>query len=136
MTKRDPLQEQLRTLGEMIRSQRQLANLSLRQLAESAKVSNPYLSQIERGLHEPSLRVLVGIAEALGMKVETFLAEAGFVPGEHPADGTVRLGTPEATEQAIKADPALGPDEKEALLTVYRTYVERRRDRRPPTSPS
>ena len=130
MTTRDPLQEQLRALGEMIRSQRQLANLSLRQLAESAKVSNPYLSQIERGLHEPSLRVLVGIAEALGMPVETFLAEAGFVREEYAAEGTVRLGSSEATEQAIKADPALGPEEKAALLSVYRTYVERRRGAR------
>jgi transcriptional regulator with XRE-family HTH domain len=128
---RDPVQEQLRALGEMIRSQRQLANLSLRQLAESAKVSNPYLSQIERGLHEPSLRVLVGIAEALGMPVETFLAEAGFVREEYVAEGMVRLGTIEATEQAIKADPVLGPEQKDALLTVYRTYVEQRRpDRR------
>jgi transcriptional regulator with XRE-family HTH domain len=127
VTNRDPLQEQLRTLGEMIRTQRQLANLSLRQLAESAKVSNPYLSQIERGLHEPSLRVLVGIAQALGMPVETFLAEAGFVREEHAAEGTVRLGTTEATEQAINADPVLTAEQKEALLTVYRTYVEQRR---------
>jgi len=121
---RDTLHEQLLALGELIRHQRQLANLSLRQLAENAKVSNPYLSQIERGLHEPSLRVLSSIAEALGVRVDTFLVEAGLWPEEHTAEAAAPRTT-EATEEAIRADPVLSTDEKDALLTVYRTYVAR-----------
>ncbi len=74
----DAWKTQLETLGTFIRTQRRLANLSLRDMAELAKVSNPYLSQIERGLHEPSVRVLKAIAEALDMSAETLLAQAGL----------------------------------------------------------
>ena len=69
----DPWERQREALGSYIRSQRKLANLSLRQLADLAKVSNPYLSQIERGLHAPSVRVLRSIAEALDLSAETLL---------------------------------------------------------------
>ncbi|MHB1853838.1 MAG: helix-turn-helix domain-containing protein, partial [Acidimicrobiales bacterium] len=76
------LQAHLETLGNFIHSQRKLANLSLRELAERTNVSNPYLSQIERGLHEPSVRVLRSIARALNVSAETLLAQAGILEGE------------------------------------------------------
>src|SRR6201985_2313371 len=75
----DPWQAQREALGAFIRSQRQLANLSLRQLAELTSLSNPYLSQVERGLHEPSVRVLKAISDALNVSAETLLAQAGLV---------------------------------------------------------
>jgi transcriptional regulator with XRE-family HTH domain len=116
------------TLGSFIRSQRRLANLTLREMAELAKVSNPYLSQIERGLHEPSVRVLRSIASALNISAETLLAQAGLLDGSGPlvADDAEE-GRPEAeattTEAAIRLDPALTESQKEALLAVYRGFV-------------
>jgi transcriptional regulator with XRE-family HTH domain len=105
-------------LGEFIRSQRRLANLSLRDLAEKTNVSNPYLSQLERGLHEPSVRVLKSIAQALNVSAETLLAQAGLLEGAAADD-------PEApdTEAAIKADTRLSDAQKHALLSVYRSYL-------------
>jgi transcriptional regulator with XRE-family HTH domain len=108
----------LEALGSFIRSQRKLANLSLRDLAERTRVSNPYLSQVERGLHEPSVRVLKAIAQALNVSAETLLAQAGLLEDE-PDDG----GNESGTEAAIRADPALNDDQKTALLGVYRSYV-------------
>ena len=112
---RDPWQEHVDALGQFIRSQRQLAKLSLRELAARARVSNPYLSQIERGLHEPSVRVLSSIASALGISPETLLARAGL--------GDDVDAAPAETEAAIRADPALTDEQKNALLGVYRSYV-------------
>jgi transcriptional regulator with XRE-family HTH domain len=110
---------QLEELGRFIRSQRTLARLSLREMAALTKVSNPYLSQIERGLHEPSVRVLKAIADALGLPPETLLAHAGLGTDEPP-----RSPADEAdTESAIKADPRLSEDQKRAMLAVYRSYV-------------
>jgi len=103
-------------LGRFIRTQRQMANLSLRQLSALTEVSNPYLSQVERGLHEPSLRVLRSIAEALNVSAETLFQHAGLV-----ADGG-RSDTG-GTEAAIWADPRLTETQRRALLTVYRSYV-------------
>jgi transcriptional regulator with XRE-family HTH domain len=116
----DPWHHQLERLGSFIRSQRRLANLSLRQLAERTNVSNPYLSQIERGLHEPSVRVLKSIARALNVSAETLLAQAGLL--EELQGGDDDAGHPD-TEAAIRADPGLTDDQKEALLAVYRSYV-------------
>ena len=70
----DPWEAQMQALGSFIRSQRKLANLSLRQLAELTSLSNPYLSQIERGQHQPSVRVLRSLADALNVSAETLLA--------------------------------------------------------------
>jgi transcriptional regulator with XRE-family HTH domain len=114
----DAWHAQLEALGGFIRSQRKLANLSLRDLAARTRVSNPYLSQIERGLHEPSVRVLKAIAEALNVSAETLLAQAGLLEDEHDGDG----GEP-AAEHAIRADPDLTDEQKTALLAVYRSYV-------------
>ena len=111
-----------RALGEYIRAQRQLAKLSLRDLAALANVSNPYLSQIERGLHAPSMRVLMSIAEALDLSTDALLSAAGVTPEEPsaaPADG----GVVPTTERAIRADPQLSAAQKDALLAVYRSYL-------------
>ena len=121
MVAKDAWQSQLSALGELIRSRRRLANLSLRELAERTNVSNPYLSQIERGMHEPSVRVLRSIARALNVSAETLLTQAGLLErdegdtsnGEHALD----------TEASIRADPALFDSQKEALLAVYRSYL-------------
>lgn len=110
----NPWQGQLDALGEFIRTQRKLANLSLRELAAMTDVSNAYLSQIERGLHEPSVRVLRSIAQALEISTNTVLAQAGMTD-ENPASPL--------TESAIRSDPLLSEAEKEALLAVYRSYV-------------
>ena len=71
-------------LGSFIRAQRQMANLSLRELSAMTEVSNPYLSQVERGLSEPSARVLKSIAQALNLSAETLFAQAGFMPAVDP----------------------------------------------------
>ena len=75
----EPWDSQMQALGAFIRSKRKLANLSLRQLAERTKLSNPYLSQIERGLHQPSVRVIRLISDALNVSAETLLAQAGLL---------------------------------------------------------
>lgn len=105
-----------RLLGSVIRTQRKMANLSLRQLSALTAVSNPYLSQVERGLHEPSVRVLRSIADALNVSAETLFEQAGLVGdrGRHV----------ESTESAIRADCRLTDAQRRALLTVYRSYVD------------
>lgn len=105
-----------RVLGGFIRAQRQMANLSLRQLSVLTKVSNPYLSQVERGLHEPSVRVLKSIGEALNVSAETLFEQAGLISHGENADD-------EATESAIRADRRLTEAQRHALLGVYRSYV-------------
>ncbi len=105
-------------LGQFIRSQRRLANLSLRQLGELTNISNPYLSAIERGLHEPSVRVLKAIADALEVSTEVMLRQAGLL--EEEASFPSRQPT---TETAIRMDAHLSEAQKEALIRVYRSYV-------------
>src|SRR5437763_9299616 len=103
MPKSEPWEDQVRSLGDFIRSQRKLAHLSLRDLAERTDVSNPYLSQIERGLHEPSVRVLRSIARALNVSAETLLAQAGLLNDEEPAgEGAAHPANSESTEAAIR----------------------------------
>ena len=106
-------------VGEFIRAQRELANLSLRQLADIAKISNPYLSQIERGLHKPSADVLKNLAAALQISAETMYAQAGLLDDEPRA---ARTG---GVEEAIREDPRLSPDQKETLARIYRGFTER-----------
>ena len=125
MPRDDPFRAQLESLGDFIRSQRRLAQLSLRELAERTDVSNPYLSQIERGLHEPSVRVLRSIAKALNVSAETLLAQAGLLDEEEAAPGDAGGAD---TEAAIRADPKLSSEQKQALLTVYRSYVAGKAD--------
>ena len=116
----DAARQQLHALGEFIRAQRQLAQLSLRELAARTNVSNPYLSQIERGLHEPSVRVLKAIANALNMSAETLLQQAGLLEKEDQGGDDSDRATSEA---AIRADHSLTDEQKQALLAVYRSYV-------------
>lgn len=126
----DPWRTQLEAFGSFVRTQRQLAKLSLRELAELARVSNPYLSQIERGLHEPSIRVIQAIARALDISTETLLAQVGLV-----GDGaSERISG--ATEAAISADPYLTDGQREALLAVYRSYVAESRSTVPRDKPT
>src|SRR4051794_8417725 len=87
--------------GAFLRSQRGLSNMSLRQVAALAQISNPYLSQIERGLHHPSVSVIRSLANALGLSVETLLAQAAGLDDEETA------GPVAATENAIRTDPRL-----------------------------
>src|SRR6202049_3498674 len=75
----DLWEAQREALGAFIREQRKQANLSLRQLAELPSLSNPYLSQVERGLHQPSVRVLKAISDALNVSAETLMAQAGLI---------------------------------------------------------
>jgi len=111
--------DHLESLGTFIRSQRRLANLSLRELAERTEVSNPYLSQIERGLHEPSVRVIRAIALALDLSAETLLFHAGLLESN--------ISSPDAgagaTVAAIRADPYLTESQKRAMLAVYQSYA-------------
>ena len=116
----DPWRAHLETFGTFLRSQRRLAKLSLREMAERTKVSNAYLSQIERGMHAPSVRVLRSIAQALDLSAEAMLAQAGLLEEPVTKEGT---DEPSRTEAAIRGDGRLTEDQKEALLSVYRSYV-------------
>src|SRR5258708_32056934 len=111
-------------LGAFIREQRQRANLSLRQLAEKTSLSNPYLSQVERGLHQPSIRALKAISDALNLSAETLMAQAGLIDaiaGDAPkAAGADAIAD---TERAIHADSRLSEDQKAALIAVYRSMA-------------
>jgi len=121
----DSWQAQREALGAFIRTQRKRANLSLRQLAELTSLSNPYLSQVERGLHQPSVRVLKAISGALNLSAETLLVQAGLidaVTGQGPdADAA---GEQPQTEDVIRADQRLSDDQKAALIAVYHSMVD------------
>ena len=108
------------SLGAFIRAQRELANLSLRQLSGMAEISNAYLSQIERNLHEPSMRVLKNVGAALGLEPEMLLTQAGLLTEE--PDGVKDLDDAMSVERAVLGDPYLSDGEKHALLSVYRSY--------------
>src|SRR6476646_3663333 len=110
----DPWEAQREALGAFIREQRKRANLSLRQLAELTSLSNPYLSQVERGLHQPSVRVLKAISGALNVSAETLMTQAGLIDAiTSETMGTDMPNVP-GTEDAIVADPRLGDDQKAA----------------------
>ena len=118
-------------LGEIIRRQRELNRLSMRQFAQLAGISNPYLSQIERGLREPSERVVEAIARSLETTAEALYEEAGLVADEDAEPAAVPL--------AIAADPALTPRQRKIMLEVYEAFVGdapgRRRRHRPRAAP-
>lgn len=100
------------SLGEIVRRQRELADLSMRQFAATVGISNPYLSQIERGLREPSDQVAEAIATALQMSVESLYREAG-AEEEQPES---------AVAEAIAADPGLTPRQRQSLMTSYEAF--------------
>ena len=103
------------TLGDYLREQRVSARLSLRQLAEQAGVSNPYLSQIERGLRRPSAEVLQQLAKALRISAEQLYLRAGIVSLDGGIGGSVEL--------AILGDAALTERQKQTLLDVYASFL-------------
>ena len=112
---RAEIDDRLADVGHFIRLQREAASLSVRRLAEAAKVSNPYLSQIERGLRRPSADVLQQIAKALKISVETLYVRAGMLADDEAEAIGVR--------EAIGSDPLLTPEQKQALLNVYESFV-------------
>jgi len=124
---KDPWQPQADTLGSFIRMQRQLAQLSLREMAAMTAVSNAYLSQVERDLHQPSLKVMQSIADALGIPTTDLLRQAGFAESEGTSATSAAddSGHPD-TERAIKTDPRLNQAQREALLGVYRSFLAER----------
>jgi len=121
--------ERAERLGEIIRRQRELSALSMRQFADLVGISNPYLSQIERGLREPSERVLEGIAKSLSVSVDALREQAGL----HVDDDEEE--TP-AVVEAIREDPKLTGRQRQAMLEIYRAFTApaaRGRARRPPS---
>jgi transcriptional regulator with XRE-family HTH domain len=130
-SQRESWAAQREALGAFIREQRKQANLSLRQLAERTRLSNPYLSQVERGLHQPSVRVLRAISDALNLSAETLLTQAGLLDhlagaADADTDSVGAAAEPEVpdTERAIRADKRLTEDQKSALLVVYRSMLQ------------
>ena len=118
---------QREALGAFIREQRKRANLSLRQLAELTSLSNPYLSQVERGLHQPSVRVLKAISDALNVSAETLMSQAGLIDAIATTGTDAKKDTEASadrdTEDAIRADQRLGDEQKAALIAVYRSML-------------
>jgi transcriptional regulator with XRE-family HTH domain len=104
-------------LGEFIRMQRRLSQLSLRQLADLADVSNAYLSQLERGLYQPSAQVLKNLARALELSAEELYRRAGLLDANGEPAATLSV------EEAIRLDEQLTPEQKEALIAVYRGFA-------------
>jgi transcriptional regulator with XRE-family HTH domain len=123
------LGESLGSVGEFIAAQRRAAQLSLRQLAEQAGVSNPYLSQIERGLRKPSAEVLQQLSKALRISSEQLYIRAGILdPEDHPST---------SVEMAVLADTAITERQKRVLIDVYTSFVrENARDAEDPASPT
>lgn len=107
------------SLGGFIKAQRELANLSMRQLAEISKISNPYLSQIERGMYKPSADVLKNLASALRVSAETMYAQAGLLDERPPGEGPPSPGV----EEAIRIDERLSVDQKDTLIRIYRGFT-------------
>lgn len=116
-------------LGSYLREQRRSAELSLRQLADLAGVSNPYLSQIERGLRRPSAEVLQQIAKALRISAESLYVQAGLLDPDDSLDGG-------GVEVAIAADPYLDDAQRRALLDIYRSFVRTSRAAARASTPS
>ena len=107
--------DRLHDVGEFIRQQRENAQQSIRDLARSAGVSNPYLSQIERGIRKPSAEILQQIARALEISAESLYVRAGILDGTPPAASSV--------PEAIMNDEKLTAEQRQSLLSVYRTFV-------------
>ena len=107
------MKQPLSELGEFIRDQRERSAMSLRKLAETAGISNPYLSQIERGLRKPSAEILKSIARALSIRAESLYERAGLIEGVEQPD----------VLSAIGADNALNPSQKQALTQIYLSFV-------------
>jgi len=110
---------QMEAFGAFVRSQRKLANLTLRQLAELTSLSNPYLSELERGMHQPSVRVLRQLSDALNVSAEMLLAQAGLIDRRSDREADDDAGV----EHAIRTDTTLDDAQKAALLAVYQSMT-------------
>lgn len=108
------MKQPLTDLGSFIRQQREKSAMSLRKLAEAAGVSNPYLSQIERGLRKPSAEILKSIARALSIRAESLYERAGLLEG---------VGEMVSVREAIESDTALTPSQKQALMQIYVSFI-------------
>ncbi len=117
---KNPLNDLGNSLGDYLREQRQAAKLSLRQLSELAGVSNPYLSQIERGLKRPSAEILQQLAKGLEVSAESLYVRAGILDEENAGSSTPTADV----RRAIAADPALTARQRKTLLDIYESYVE------------
>ncbi|GAA8849760.1 hypothetical protein DUHN55_31370 [Helicobacter pylori] len=106
------------SLGDYLREQRVLAKLSVRQLSALAGISNPYLSQIERGVKRPSADILQQIARGLSISAETLYVQAGLLD---PMDAAAEAGA--TTRAAIRTDPALTARQRQTLLEIYESFV-------------
>jgi transcriptional regulator with XRE-family HTH domain len=111
----DSLETRLHDLGDFIRDQRRNARLSLRKLSELAGISNPYLSQIERGLRKPSAEILQGIARGLRISAETLYVRAGILDEQ---------GDPPDLVAAVLRDPTLSERQKQVLVEIYRSFQQ------------
>jgi transcriptional regulator with XRE-family HTH domain len=111
---------QMEAFGAFVRSQRKLANLTLRQMAELTSLSNPYLSELERGMHQPSVRVLKQLSDALNVSAELLLAQAGLLDR---ASGGAEAAADPGVEHAIRSDSTLDDSQKAALLAVYQSMT-------------
>jgi transcriptional regulator with XRE-family HTH domain len=123
------LGDRVGSVGEYLAEQRRHAQLSLRQLSDLAGVSNPYLSQIERGLRKPSADVLQQLAKALRISAETLYVRAGILDPDDGSDGARRAP---GVVDAVLLDPALNERQKRVLLDVYASFV---RENTPDTTP-
>ena len=117
MTKFPPIS--VHNLGDYLREQRHSAELSLRQLSEVAGISNPYLSQIERGLKKPSAEILQALAKALRISAESLYVRAGFLEERTDLGDAARVNV----QGAVLADPALSNRQRAVLLDVYESFV-------------
>jgi transcriptional regulator with XRE-family HTH domain len=111
----ESLETRLHDLGDFIRDQRRNARLSLRKLSELAGISNPYLSQIERGLRKPSAEILQGIARGLRISAETLYVRAGILDEQGEAPDLVAT---------VLRDPSLTERQKQVLLEIYRSFQQ------------
>lgn len=119
MSPKNPIENLSESLGDYLRQQRQSAKLSLRQLADVAGVSNPYLSQIERGLKKPSAEILQELAKGLQISAETLYVKAGFLD-----ERAVSERRPWDVEAAIEADTDLTDRQKDTLIDIYRSFID------------
>jgi transcriptional regulator with XRE-family HTH domain len=111
---------QMEAFGAFVRSQRKLANMTLRQLAELTSLSNPYLSELERGMHQPSVRVLKQLSDALNVSAEMLLTQAGLIDRRSGEAAEDESG---GVEHAIRTDATLDDAQKAALLAVYNSMT-------------
>lgn len=114
---------QMEAFGAFIRSQRKLANLTLRQLADLTSLSNPYLSELERGMHQPTVRVLKQLSNALNVSGEMLLEQAGLLDRQAGTAEDADASMADRVERAIRTDSQLDESQKAALLAVYQSMT-------------